>query len=423
MPVPGKRAEFEQHIRLTSGSKPLHLKASIAAKVDSNSSAIGLIYFYRHGANVLTDYFKDGRFLNNNWQKFENHIYVPANIDSVTINLRAYGTGTAWFDEVRIEQVNTDKKPSDTVIKVVNDALQFARNTYWKSDSIDWQNVKAQAMFMGAGTGDNYYPAIKALMNSLNDPHAYLRTAEQKRAEWSNAIASPDLKSDFPTSSLLDGNIGYIIVTRELLIHPDHKKKYADSLLLLIRSLDMTYELKGWIVDLRDNIGGVMDPMLAGLSPILGPGFAVGLKYVGKEKYGQIDSIPIPSDGNWISFSVTPYWTRKNIPIAILCGPTTASSGEIVLLAFKNRPGTQIFGEPTSGVPTGPIPFNLPDNGYFTVTGALWCDRTGVGYSESIQPDVLIKNPQKERQFEKDPVIKAAKEWLLNKTQSKTKNE
>ena len=130
MPVAGKRAEFEQHIRLSSGSKPLHLKASIAAKVDSNSSAIALIYFYSHGKNVRTDYFKDGRFINNDWQKFENHIYLPANVDSVTINLRTYGPGTAWFDEVRIEQVNTNEKPGATVIKVVDDALQFAKNNY-----------------------------------------------------------------------------------------------------------------------------------------------------------------------------------------------------------------------------------------------------------------------------------------------------
>jgi C-terminal processing protease CtpA/Prc len=422
MPVAGKRAEFEQQAGLSFGPIRQHLKTSIAVKVDSGSSALALIYFFRLGKPVGTYYFKDGRYTNKDWQTFENHILMPAGVDSATINLRTYGTGSAWFDEVSVQQVNTNKKPSANVKKVINDALQFAKNTYWRRDSIDWNNVQEQAMFMASGTGENYYPAIKALMESLKDPHSYLQTSEQVQAQRAQVVTTPQLKADFPTSSILDSNIGYINVTKSQLFHPDHKKKYADTLLSQIRSLDKTYDLKGWIVDLRSNIGGFVDPMLAGLSPILDSGFVVSQLHLEKERYGQRDSIYIPSDGKWSSggaFSIVPYWAKKPIPIAVLCGPTTASSGEIVLLAFKGRSDVFIFGEPTSGVPTGPTPFYLPDKGIFAVSAVLWCDRNGVSYSESIKPDVLILNPKKEQHFDKDPVIKAAKEWLLNNQGSK----
>jgi len=164
-----------------------------------------------------------------------------------------------------------------------------------------------------------------------------------------------------------------------------------------------------------------MRGMLAGLSPILDSGFVISLLHMNKEKNNQQDSIFIPSDGKWTYFSIEPYWAKKRIPVAVLSGPATASSGEIVLIAFKNRPGIRIFGMPSAGVPTGPIPFYLPDKGFFAITGALWCDKTGVCYSESLQPDVIVKNPQKERQLDKDPVVKVAKEWLHNSSVSKFK--
>ena len=56
-----------------------------------------------------------------------------------------------------------------------------------------------------------------------------------------------------------------------------HKKKknelnYAIHIQNLIKSLDSNYNIKYWIIDLRENWGGDMYPMIAGLAPIIGEG-------------------------------------------------------------------------------------------------------------------------------------------------------
>jgi hypothetical protein len=54
-----------------------------------------------------------------------------------------------------------------------------------------------------------------------------------------------------------------------------------------------------------------------------------------------------------------------------LTGPVTASSGEAIVVAFRGRPQTRSFGEPTDGVPTANDTFPLSDGALLVLTVAV----------------------------------------------------
>ena len=61
---------------------------------------------------------------------------------------------------------------------------------------------------------------------------------------------------------------------------------------------------------------------------------------------------------------------RPMPPVDVLTGPRTASAGEAVAIAFRGRPDTRSFGEPTFGVPTANAPYLLSDGALVVLTTA-----------------------------------------------------
>jgi carboxyl-terminal processing protease len=98
--------------------------------------------------------------------------------------------------------------------------------------------------------------------------------------------------------------------------------------------------------------------------------------------------------------------------VAVLTGPRTASSGEAQVVAFRGRPDTKSFGEPTHGVPTANQGFPLSDGALLNLTVAWMADRTGQTYDSPLPPDVPIPgDPTWDPAT--DPVVQAAETWVL----------
>jgi C-terminal processing protease CtpA/Prc len=97
----------------------------------------------------------------------------------------------------------------------------------------------------------------------------------------------------------------------------------------------------------------------------------------------------------------------------VLTGRQTRSAGEAVTVAFRGRPNTRSFGEPTAGVPTGNAAYRLSDGARLILTGAKDADRTGRTYDEPIPPEEeVIKDPRPVARRQ-DAVLDAAQGWLL----------
>ena len=88
-----------------------------------------------------------------------------------------------------------------------------------------------------------------------------------------------------------------------------------------------------------------------------------------------------------------------------MCG----SSGEIVVLAFKNKTNSRSFGEPTYGLSSGNTEFKLSDGAVIYLTTHLDIDRQLNVYGGKIMPDHTVADSAETKN---DEVIDAAMSWL-----------
>ena len=129
---------------------------------------------------------------------------------------------------------------------------------------------------------------------------------------------------------------------------------YARTLQQIVAELDANDPI-GWVVDLTDNTGGNMWPMIVGLGPLfdvekIGAFVdAEGEHLVWRYLNGQ------GICGSGVCLALESPVTRQHyrpVPIAVLTGPSTISSGEMVAIAFRGQALTRSFGQPTRGLPT-----------------------------------------------------------------------
>ena len=187
--------------------------------------------------------------------------------------------------------------------------------------------------------------------------------------------------------------------------------EYADSLQRIIEKLDKS-NIKGWIIDLRENTGGNMEPMIAGLGPLFS-----------SEKLGSLVDINgnaeawYYSDGRYYfdgydGWSVSKrYDVNKRLPIAVLTSDQTGSSGEIVAISFIGNELTRSFGTPTWGLTTGNGEFALEDGAQIRLASTIMADRHDHQYTSSITPDDLI---QDDPATTTDETMEMAMHWIRN---------
>ena len=103
-----------------------------------------------------------------------------------------------------------------------------------------------------------------------------------------------------------------------------------------------------------------------------------------------------------------PYRLRRDRPrVAVLTDNGVASSGEAVVLSFKERPDTRSFGDRTCGFSTANAPYPMSDGATLNITEAVMADRTRTRYGYSIHPDEAVPA---------DQVVARAIAWLRTGT-------
>ena len=250
--------------------------------------------------------------------------------------------------------------------------------------------------------------AIHYLLKSI-DSHSFHVNKETVKA-WENTSSSED-DIELCKGELLDSDYGYIWMPGVNTGDSITQKYFAEHLQHLIDSLDHD-ELKGWVVDLRNNTGGNCWPMLTGIGPILGEGesgyfkteeefdpwiYKDGKSYQGDFVHCQIDK------------SAYQLINPEN-PIAVLTSDQTGSSGEIIAASFKNRAKTILIGTKTAGYSTGNANYPLLDGSMMFLTTSIYCDRNKNEYPDGLEPDILV-----EQNAIEDIQLEKALNWLRKK--------
>jgi hypothetical protein len=300
--------------------------------------------------------------------------------------------------------------------KYLTEALALIREHSMYRDRVDWEAVEAHAYrrAWGARVPADTYGAIRLALNELGDRHSFIMTPEQvsELEDGTLAASAPE-----PRGELLEERVGYLSLpgwagSREA------AGAYATRIQAIIRELDAAGPC-GWIVDLRENMGGSMWPMLAGVGPILGEG------RVGAFVYPEATSVDwLYTDGQARMGDVVeteiegPAYTLADpgAPVVVLIGRHTVSSGEAMAVAFRGRPESRSFGELTAGLSTSNREFVLGDGAWLLLTVAAFADRTGQVYGSGIIPDEVVTW----RGDKSEAVPQAAIAWLLEQPACRT---
>lgn len=306
-------------------------------------------------------------------------------------------------------------------------ALNVMQNVALRRSQVDWSIVRpaAERGAPGATAPSQLWTPIRGALAALGDGHSFLQTAT-----GAAVVAASPQRAGLPGFGSQSGTTPRELAAQAIGRHgwlrtvafsgnEAQAAAHAATYQSLIRTTDesITDGACGWVVDMRQNGGGNMWPMLLGLSSLLPEGRAG--TFVGADSSRQdwfVRPGGVTLTDRWGSFGLgsltQPYRPRRATwAIALLLGPSTASSGEAVSVSFIGLPNVRSFGQPTFGVSTANSGYPLSDGSVMLVTTAVFADRTGRQYGGRIAPDTLITTP-----LNADPTldatVAAARAWL-----------
>jgi carboxyl-terminal processing protease len=285
----------------------------------------------------------------------------------------------------------------------LSEALDIIQKNALNSKNVDWAKVRSTAFDMEkeANIPSQTYDTIIYVLQQLNDHHSAFLTPDNVEQIESSTVANYPP----PKGKLIENKIGYVSVFDFNAQAVEAMNKYADNIQSIIMGLAQQ-SVCGWIVDLRDDLGGNMYPMIAGLGSLIGEGKLGSFK----DASGQIMDWYYRDGQSWegnTAFAKVSHpeflLNPDQTPVAVLIGLHTASAGEATAISFVGRPNTRFFGFSSYGLTTGNDPFPLSDGAMIILATVVEMDRTGKEYRGSIEPDVVSSNPESD-----------ATNWLLS---------
>ena len=298
--------------------------------------------------------------------------------------LLAIAAGLALGDNAKASDEQIDNPVAYT-----QNALRLIEKNAYYADRVNWTKAYEQALnSLGPGSSNlDAYAEIRRVLLALGDGHSFLMTAQSAHHFDLSGEGRVEvrLESQGIAYIRLDGYSGGDMSAIDAYVHDLSARFDAVSV----------GGICGWIVDLRQNRGGNMWPMLAGLHDILGAdNLGAFIDRRGKQ-YPW-------AEGSLVQNARNPRYV--DAPVAVLIGNATASSGEAIVVAFAGRPRTRTFGQPTRGLSTANHAIRLPDGAMLFLTASIFVDRTGKVYGTAISPD--------EASDDDSSTVSKARSWL-----------
>lgn len=342
------------------------------------------------------------------WVQRALKLILPEGTRTVKVGAIVKGKGKAWFDDLVITISPLEGRlPDEAALAYVAAAMDTIRQHALYRDSVGLQSLHITALQIAGGNNDagDRHLAVEYLLQSLGDHHSFLMRPDEYKG-WQSE--GGEAAFTHATHKVIDG-YGYMLVPAFMSGDSLSMLAFADSLQRGIAALQKQ-GVRGWIVDLRQNTGGNMGPMICGLGPLLQPGVlgtltdvngAVERWYYRGGEYGWDDqaAMLVPN----------PVVLRSPPPIAVLTSSQTGSSGECTTISFVGNPRTRSFGQPTWGLTTGNGQFALSDGAQMFLASTSMGDRNGKLFHGAIVPDEVVEEPA-DKKF--DATLDAALRWL-----------
>ena len=345
----------------------------------------------------------------NDWKKYSLLFYVDSKCKKLIPGGYLQGTGTAWFDSFAIENVEVSSLPPTKEAKeYIEDFVSIVKKHSVYSKLIDWQKLDKEIELLSKGANEIEATAvipshILGKLRELGDNHShFISKATYEGLKGTGSKTNKETRQAY--GKLLENNIGYVYVPGFVSLNNSVTKDFAKSIQDIIKNLD-TNNISSWIVDLRENTGGNMYPMISGLGPIIGEG-TLGHFHLAS---GKVSTRWLYKNGSTRVVKVKDPYVLKNsaVKVAVLIGPSTGSSGEMTAISFIGKTNTKFFGQPSAGLTTGNSVFKLKDGSALALATSYVSDRNKKQYLGPINPDVIVDK--------KADILKIASDWLNEK--------
>jgi len=247
-----------------------------------------------------------------------------------------------------------DHRSLDTVIRLAHERA-------YRSEFVQWEEVTSKADSIAISKGED--AAIRFVLAALGDRHSSYRPPQPPAAPTATETAGSARTRLSQQREAVEG-VPVIEVAGWSGSLPEGTAAAATLRSQVIDSLASSG--CGVVLDFSSNHGGNMWPMLAGLEPLLTEGV---LGYF-QDAHGTNKTIEKRGGTFLVNGSAQPFVGTELRPknaaahIAVVVGPKSASSGEIVPIMLHGQSNVVLFGRPTSGHSTSNSTFRLPNGGF-----------------------------------------------------------
>ena len=313
-------------------------------------------------------------------------------------------------------QVSTAFGQTDSIKNYLISALDIMKNKSVNKSVVNWDSLYAVSLKSAskAKTLSDTYPIINAALSELKDSHSKFYPPKLVKAYTLGYKATgqtfPIIKAE-----MKEGKYAYISLPDIGSFNNDDWNQYINDFYQKVNLLQKQ-DPKGWILDLRDNFGGMLYPMYAAVAAFINQKNAVGTK----DSKGKIEYLNYRPGKFYEGQKATQFFhikekTPKRIktPIAILISKKTGSSGEFITAAFVGQYNVSLIGENTQGLTSANQEYQLSDGAFIALTIGNIVDRNGKEYSkigEGIAPNSKIDNLSKGKNDE--AYLKKAADFL-----------
>ena len=312
------------------------------------------------------------------------------------------------------------KNNADSIQLYLTQALNLMKSRSVNRHKLDWDKIYKEAYLAGMQARNirDTYPIIRSTLGKLEDQHSKFFAPETVRAYLLGYRGTgqkfPEIKV-----TLLQNQYAYITLPPFYSFNFDEWDEFANTFRQKIAALELKHP-KGWIIDLRDNDGGMFMPMYAAIAPLLDRNKVIGWKDgLGKHNFIKFKNGAIYENSKVVHrFKLECNEIKvAKAPIVILINQYTASSGEFAAIAFAGQKNVVFVGTKTNGLTSANQEHTLPDGAFLVLTEGNTIDRNKKEYAEigrGLLPDYPMKNTGTQNSQE-DLFLKKALE-IIDKT-------
>ena len=293
----------------------------------------------------------------------------------------------------------------DSINTFYSKLFKELKENYLNTKSVDWPSIESyiKKEALKSETLEKSLEYSEKLFDTIQGDHLLLFSEKNwykstlgkpiTGEQFNQSLADAYTKGKPFEVKVIDKNYGYVLIPGMLLKDATRKEldEAGQKIYDAIVKIDKSHKIKGWIIDLRLNIGGNSNVMLCGLYHLLGNGtthLALDIDKNVKTLTGLNDGVLYKNHNvnTAVKISAKP---RPNVPVALISGILTNSAGEFVILGFRGRKNTIIIGEESHGSTTANDLYEMPFGIKAAITESYGTDRSGK-FTKTIIPDIEV---------------------------------